>query len=219
MTWVRLDDAMPSHPKILELSEAEFAFYVALICYANQHQTDGKVSEKSLKTVRWFRKNRIAKLVETGLLIHSVPGEYEIHDFNEYQRSKASIQAERDSSRERQARWRDAHRNGVTGRFNNAVTNAVSNTAPTHPIKEKDLTVQEDSTDEGTPLVLLRLLEAMSEPEHGQAHLELLAFKARGSSEADFRAATSAIRKHRPTKPRGYTSTILTNRLAERSTA
>lgn len=48
MTWVRLDDAVMSHPKMLTLDPLSFSLWVGGLAYANRHATDGAIPEKAL---------------------------------------------------------------------------------------------------------------------------------------------------------------------------
>lgn len=98
MTWVRLDDNFPDHPKVLGLSDAAFRVEVAGICYAGRYLTDGWVPAPGTK--------RLAdELVKAGLWLPDGSG-FQLHDFLDYQESRAEAQAR--SERARQAalrRW------------------------------------------------------------------------------------------------------------------
>lgn len=48
MTWVRLDDAVMSHPKMLTLDPLSFSMWVGGLAYANRHATDGAIPERAL---------------------------------------------------------------------------------------------------------------------------------------------------------------------------
>ena len=41
MTWLRIDDAMVDHPKIIGLSDGAFRLHITALCYCARHLTDG----------------------------------------------------------------------------------------------------------------------------------------------------------------------------------
>jgi hypothetical protein len=41
MSWVRLDDSFPEHPKVIALTDAAFRAHVRGLCYAGRFLTDG----------------------------------------------------------------------------------------------------------------------------------------------------------------------------------
>ena len=98
MAWVKLDDSMPHHPKVMAAGPQAFALDVAGICYSNKHDLDGFIPEASLSALypaltsprRWA-----AKLVEVGRW-HPVDGGWRIHDIDDYQPSAESQKAKRE---------------------------------------------------------------------------------------------------------------------------
>lgn len=87
MTWVRLDETMVEHPKVAQLSDAAFRIHIDALCYANRNLTDGFVP-----TVIAHRRSRrrAAELVAAGVW-DAAPGGYQIHDFHDYQPTKAEV--------------------------------------------------------------------------------------------------------------------------------
>lgn len=51
MSWVRLDDAFPSHRKIRRLSDAAFRMQVSALCWASKYLTDGHIPADDLEMV------------------------------------------------------------------------------------------------------------------------------------------------------------------------
>ena len=45
MTWLRIDDCMPDHPKVDGLSDRAFRAHVTGLCYCARHLTDGNVPQ------------------------------------------------------------------------------------------------------------------------------------------------------------------------------
>lgn len=112
MAWVKLDDAMPHHPKVMAAGAQAFALDVAGIAYSNRFGTDGFIGSDQLPAVlpclssprKW-----VAKLVQVGRWIE-VDGGWEIHDVDDYQPSAADQEAEREKARERMRKVRDRKR-------------------------------------------------------------------------------------------------------------
>jgi hypothetical protein len=115
MTWFRVDDGFPEHPK-LEALEREPLRYMAAItlwtvmgCDCARRLTDGFVSSERLdKVLRRLGKHTIAgaeALVEIGLW-DPVDGGWCYHDWEEYQPTKRAVVAKRkeDAERKRAAR-------------------------------------------------------------------------------------------------------------------
>jgi hypothetical protein len=66
VSWVRLDDAMPEHPKIAGLSDAAFRLHVSALCYSGRHLTDGEISRGVLRLLG-VPPRRAAELVSAGV--------------------------------------------------------------------------------------------------------------------------------------------------------
>lgn len=108
MTWLKLDDKFAGHPKISPLSDAAFRLHVAGMLYAAQHETDGLIPAANIPTLtpRYQRKH-LVELVDQGLW-EDVRGGMQIHDFTEYNPSRAEQQAKRAAAKERMAKVRAA---------------------------------------------------------------------------------------------------------------
>ena len=98
MTWVRLDNGFPEHPKVLPLSDAAFRAEVIAICYASRYLTDGWVPSPARRAVA-------GELVKAQLWLPDGDG-YQLHDYLDWQQRRA--QAQERSAQARQAalkRW------------------------------------------------------------------------------------------------------------------
>lgn len=118
MTWVKLDDGFPDHPKVLRLSDAAFRLHVSALCYSGRYLTDGVIA----KEVVWRigDEKAVPQLVKNGLWI--VEGDhYRIHDYLAHQSSKVQVEAEKQANRERVKKSQAKKTNGET----NALTNAL----------------------------------------------------------------------------------------------
>ena len=146
MTWVKIDDAMPTHPKIGRVSFKARWLYITALCWCNQHETDGVFALSDVK--RWpdfarsGAKKAIVELVMVGLFEEKDDQTYTIHDFTEYQPTREQIAEHREKNARRQSEWRE--RNAVTEDDSNAVSNALvtnprnapraRSPIPSHPI-------------------------------------------------------------------------------------
>jgi hypothetical protein len=110
MPWVRLDDSMPDHPKFVDLSDSAFRLWVHGMCYANRQLTDGIVPATALKVLR-KRPVDAAELVRAGLWSPlEGGGGWRIHDYSEYQPTRDKVLKQRQTTRNRLERWRNAQK-------------------------------------------------------------------------------------------------------------
>lgn len=119
MTWVRIDDAAPLHPKLLRVGAEAAWLWVAGLAYANRHVTDGDVPREALPALYPHddlgraKLIRIAeRLVEVGLWTAREGGGWSIHGYAEYQREamRSSVEDRRRWEAERKARQRASAR-------------------------------------------------------------------------------------------------------------
>jgi hypothetical protein len=124
MPWVRLDDGMYTHRKLVDVSVQARWLLVASVCYANQNATDGKLSQHAAETVGMMRDPdaAIEELLAVVLWERDGAG-YRIHDYHQYQPTREKILADRAANASRQARHRA--RNGSNG-VTDAVTDGVT---------------------------------------------------------------------------------------------
>lgn len=145
MTWARLDDGFPEHPKVLSVGPFGLTVFVRALCYSARNLTDGFIPNAAIVsfTVDFARTSRAAhavdwpaRLVAAGLWDEATGG-YRIHDYLSYNPSKEKVLAERKAVADRVKRWRADHRNapcnGVTPNPRNAVSNGDVTGAVTPP--------------------------------------------------------------------------------------
>ena len=104
MAWVKLDDTFVEHPKVLAAGPLAAWLHVCAISYCNRNLTDGLVPKavaSRLADVSGPAKH-IASLVREGLWIEQ-DHEYLLHDYLEYQPSRAQVEAEREAAKKRMA--------------------------------------------------------------------------------------------------------------------
>lgn len=112
MTWVKLDDDFPEHPKVDRLSDAAFRLHVAAMCHCSRLLTDGYVGQERVsRLVPRFRPAQVVELTDAGLWEPADCG-WQIHDYLLYQPTAEKVKAERAAAAERMRRHRSPERSG-----------------------------------------------------------------------------------------------------------
>ena len=88
MSWVKLDDSLADHPKIVSVSVPARWAYVEALCYAAQYLTDGHVSDGKLKTMV---SAKIMNELVCANLWHKVANGINIHDYLDYNPSADEV--------------------------------------------------------------------------------------------------------------------------------
>lgn len=97
MTWIKLDDKTPRHPKIASLTDRAFRWWIKGLCYASEFLTNGVLHPIFWKQVP---KQSRAELSGNHLWDWKDPN-FEIHDYLEHQQSREQVEAERRRQRDR----------------------------------------------------------------------------------------------------------------------
>jgi len=127
MTWTKLDDHFPDHPKILAAGPTAELLHIHALIYCNKHLTDGFLPSDAVKRlIHVNARGPAERLVDLGLW-EKVVGGYQIHDFLEWNPSREKVLAERARSAARQAK----------SRVSNAVTTPVTNGVTSPEVREK----------------------------------------------------------------------------------
>lgn len=128
MTWVKLDDDFPDHPKIADLTDKAFRLHVSGLCYCGRFLTDGKIPKSAI----WRLGDGavLPELLEAGLW-EEIDGAYWIHDYLLHQSSKEQVNKDKEANRERVARHKEKSKsspaNGKTNGGTNGGTNGLVN--------------------------------------------------------------------------------------------
>lgn len=92
MTWVKLDDGLPDHPKVVGLSAEAFAVYVSGICYCSRNLTDGLIPRGALvRLTNAKRPTKAADELVAANLWREHPQGWSVHDYTEHQRSRDEV--------------------------------------------------------------------------------------------------------------------------------
>jgi hypothetical protein len=137
MTWVKFDDGFPEHPKVLGLSDTAFSLHVRAICYAARNLTDGIIPRVWLKGAKAAILLAVQQLIEARLWTEHPDG-WEVHDYLQYQPSRAKVEQQREQNNTRVKR----HRNALQPRDCNGseTTPRPVPSRPEDPINRSDLT-------------------------------------------------------------------------------
>jgi hypothetical protein len=135
VAWVRLDDAFIDHRKFLRAGPLAGFLHIAAIAWCNRNLTDGIVPrEQPSRLAAWHVVNDdldstvvgslnrgesavswpalVQSLLDEGMWVERDDGDYEIHDYLDFQKSAAEVRADRDKTARRQQKWRNGRRTG-----------------------------------------------------------------------------------------------------------
>lgn len=158
MTWIRVDDALPEHPKIETAGPVAAWLYVCGLAYASRNLTDGFIPEnRALALAGPGGQELIDKLVRVNSWERIQDG-YQIHDYLDYQQSRAETLRKRKLSTKRQEGWRQRQqdegeepRNASTNASTNASRNALVTASLTHVDVDVDVDVDFDEKPPSKP--------------------------------------------------------------------
>lgn len=104
VTWVKIDDSFPDHPKITRLSDAAFRAYVTGLCYCGKYLTDGVIPGPLAR--RFAGKTSVLRELTDSLLWIVLGDDVAVNDYLEYNPTKQAVESERKSARDRRAKSR-----------------------------------------------------------------------------------------------------------------
>lgn len=165
MTWAKVDDRLWCHPKFLDLSLEATGVWVRSLSWCSMHLTDGAIPRALPATLGW-PTSAVDQLVAAVLWDEADRG-WAIHDYLEFNPSKAEVLAERSAGKKRASRSRDRRKRtdvgqGESVRPNEQRTFAVRN-APPDPVNSSLLSTTENS--EAAVAVLARDRASATAPE------------------------------------------------------
>lgn len=115
MPWVRIDEHAMSHPKIAGLSDGSFRLWVQALAHCQNVLTDGLVKTIALRGMTAYTARRRAELIEAGLWRDADNG-IVVHDYLQWNDSRAQVLKAREAEKNRKRRWRDGVRGTDSGR-------------------------------------------------------------------------------------------------------
>lgn len=111
--WVKIDDKLPRHPKVLAAGEIigvngaglALAIYVAADCYCAEHLTDGLIAPAAIRALSVLvrRPHAIAEALVAVNLFERDGKNYRIHDYHDYNPSSDAVKEKRARDRDRKS--------------------------------------------------------------------------------------------------------------------
>jgi hypothetical protein len=126
----RLDTGWHAHPKILALGWAAMGLHAWSISYCDAALTDGFIPTGAWPSLPGAL--RLVKALVAAGLWEDVPGGYQLHDYGDYNHSKAETKALRAAAQARKERWLERHRNAVPERVPDAEQTAFGTPRERH---------------------------------------------------------------------------------------
>jgi hypothetical protein len=106
MTWIKLDDKTPRHPKIASLSDRAFRWWMKGLCYASEFLTDGV-----LHPIFWKQVPKADRAQLTGNRLWDwVDPNFLIHDYLHHQTRKEDVEADKERNRLNARAYRERRR-------------------------------------------------------------------------------------------------------------
>jgi hypothetical protein len=105
LTWIKIDDRAPEHPKLVAAGPVGLALWLSGLAYCNRNETDGiiqaGVARRLIDTADGHAATHlepqavIDRVVEAGLWHKLDSGDYSVHDYLEYQPSREQLESKR----------------------------------------------------------------------------------------------------------------------------
>ncbi len=199
MSWLKIDDAMIDHPKIVGLSDAAFRAHMAGLCYCARHQTDGHLP---LPVAEKLAKKPMLNELKTARLWMLKRDGYWVKNYLEYNPSRDKVEAGRaqrsqKAAKAARARW-DAKRNATSIAPSKGHVDApipIPHTTYDHP---RDLVVGADdhrvNAEDLDPAIRHEIERLVAAIPHGERSTGRLVRAARaGAPQAAFADARQAL--------------------------
>lgn len=105
MAWVKLDDQMPEHPKVEDLSDRAFRVYIEGIAYCSRVLSDGAIPAPKARKLGATPKV-VQELIEARLW-HINGAGFRVNDYLTYNPSREQVEKRRADAAERIRRHRE----------------------------------------------------------------------------------------------------------------
>jgi hypothetical protein len=121
VTWVRIDDGAPIHPKLLDAGPEAAWLWIAGLAHCNRAVTDGSIRKVHLLSLypheKWSAarvRALAARLVVAGLWVDQ-GDRYVVHDYAEYQEEalKGSVLGRREAAKLRKRAQREREKSSI----------------------------------------------------------------------------------------------------------
>jgi hypothetical protein len=151
MSWLKLDDQFPDHPKVAALSDAAFRCHVRGMAYCAEHLTDGFMPRRKAEEIAGACLPELIAKPRNGAPLWALSGgEYEIHDYLVYNPTRD--EAERLRAERSAAGKLGGMRSAEARRKANATASATANRKQTVKQTPKQ-TVKQNSNPVPVPVL------------------------------------------------------------------
>ena len=105
MSWVRMDDRFPEHPKAIKVGALGRDLYVSGLCYSGRNLTDGFIPADAVRRLSELRNvNEIASRLVEVVLWEVVDGGFQVHDYLDYNPSAQEVRSKRKADTKRKGK-------------------------------------------------------------------------------------------------------------------
>jgi hypothetical protein len=119
MAWLRIDDRVRTHPKIASAGPTAAWVWFCGVCYCREHLTDGLIPHAILATlVPGLKEGAVRKqaaILVRERLWHEADGGFRVHDFLDWNPTKAKVLEQRECEKDKKARQRGGVPEGQGG--------------------------------------------------------------------------------------------------------
>jgi len=141
MTWAKLDDRWPRHPKAVSVGPLGRDLFVCGLCYCNEHLTDGFIPSSMLATLALSdpsaqarngatAASAVARRLVAARLWEVAPGGWRVHDYHDWNNSADQVRAKRQAKRDRMDRWRSGASRDASRGWSGDAPRSASHDAP-----------------------------------------------------------------------------------------
>lgn len=106
LSTIRISVNLMSNPKVQGVRNGSFRLYIASICYAGMHLTDGVIDDALLRNLDGYTPRRERELIKARLW-EKADKAMKVHDFLQWNDSKADVERDRLFSRNRMRKYRE----------------------------------------------------------------------------------------------------------------
>jgi hypothetical protein len=179
MPWVRIDENAMEHPKVAALPDGAFRLWVTGLAYCQKFLKDGFISDVAMKGLRGYTAARRDALVTCGLW-DAVDGGAQVHDYLEWNESRAHVLNSREQARERLKKHKEKR-----------VANPVANAHPTvRALREENSSLNTRERGVGETIDPVQRLVA----RHEELHRHFVKVGYIGNPQNDYQAACQIVK-------------------------
>lgn len=107
MAYAQIEVGALRHPKVLTLSDAAFRLWVAGLAYCQEHLTDGRLPAACLVALGVKATPKLVDELVVAALWERTEHDYHVHDYLDWNRSRALVEKDRAHARTRAAAARE----------------------------------------------------------------------------------------------------------------